>query len=185
MKTRRIATALALAAAVTLGMSGCGFFVPQATSEPYAPSDGIDQTVEGAEIRNLMLVADEANENFNVVFTGVNTGETAIHLRITFVSKSGSAEASADFEIAPGSTLFGDPEGDVPPVYVSIPDLRAGATVTAFLQVAGGAEVERQVPVLDGTLVEYQDFMPSERAVTEVEDLARETEEADQATSGS
>lgn len=177
MKTRRIASSIALAAALTLGATGCGFVVPQATTEPYSPSDGIDVSVAGAEVRNLMLIVDESGENFNVVFTGVNTGTTAVDLRITFVSKNGSAEASADFTLEPGSTLFGDPEGTVAPVLVSLPDVIAGSTVTAFLQVPGGADVERQVPVLDGTLAEYGMFMISPEDVVVEEELA--TEEVD------
>ncbi len=172
MKTRRIASSIALAAAITLGATGCGFFVPQATTEPYAPSDGIDVTVAGAEVRNLMLVVDESGENFNVVFTGVNTGTAAVDLRITFVAEDVAAEASADFTLKPGSTLFGDPEGTVAPVLISLPDVIAGSTVTAFLQVPGGADVERQVPVLDGTLAEYRNFVISEKSVALVEDLA-------------
>src|SRR5699024_7846060 len=80
---------------------------------------------------------------------------------ITFVAENGSTEASADFEIEPGTTIFGDPEGDVPPTLVSIPKLIPGATVDAFFEVAGGGEVNRAVPVLDGTLAEYKSFVLS------------------------
>ncbi|MGK0716324.1 DNA modification methylase [Leucobacter sp. W1153] len=184
MKTRRIASSIALAAAITLGATGCGFAVPQATTEPYAPSDGIDVSVAGVEVRNLLLIADEESENFNVVFTGVNTGTTPLELRITFVGKGGSTEASADFTIDPGSTIFGDPEGDVAPVLVSIPDLAAGDTVSAFLQVPGGADVEREVPVLDGTLLEYRSFVISPSDVAEEEELSTESVDANNTDTG-
>ncbi len=184
LKTRRIASSIALAAAITLGATGCGFAVPQATTDPYAPSDGIDVSVAGVEVRNLMLIADEKSENFNVVFTGVNTGTTPLDLRITFVSKSGSAEASADFTVEPGSTLFGEPEGDNPPVFVSLPDLAAGATINAFLQVPGGADVEREVPVLDGTLLEYRSFVLSPSDIAETEKLSTESVDANNTDTG-
>lgn len=184
LKTRRIASSIALAAAITLGATGCGFAVPQATTEPYAPSDGIDVSVAGVEVRNLLLIADEESENFNVVFTGVNTGTTPLELRITFVGKGGSTEASADFTIDPGSTIFGDPEGDVAPVLVSIPDLAAGDTVSAFLQVPGGADVEREVPVLDGTLLEYRSFVISPSDVAEEEELSTESVDANNTDTG-
>jgi hypothetical protein len=178
LKTRRIASSIALAAAITLGATGCGFVVPQATTEPYAPSDGIDVSVAGTEVRNLMLIADESGENFNVVFTGVNTGTEAVDLRIAFVSEDGSAKASADFTLEPGSTLFGDPEGTVAPVLISLPDVIAGSTVTAFLQVPGGADVEREVPVLDGTLAEYRTFVISPEDVAVEEQLSTEQVDA-------
>lgn len=160
MKTR-IASSIALAAAILLGASGCALFAPQGTLDQYAPSDGIDLTVDDVHLRNVMLVAASDGQNFNVVFTGVNNGDSTAPLTISFVSEDGSAEASADFSVEPGSTLFGDPEGEVPPTLVSIPNLAAGATVTAYFQVPGSTDVERQVPVLDGTLAEYQQFVLS------------------------
>jgi len=160
----RIASSIALAAAILVGASGCALFAPQGTTEQYAPSDGIDLAVADVSIRNIMLVQAEDGENFNVVFTAVNAGATAKTLTIDFVSSDGAAEASAEFQIEPGSQFFGDPEGHVPPVLVSIPNLAAGQVVTAYLQIPGSSDVERQIPVLDGTLAEYRPFVlsPSE-----------------------
>ena len=158
MKTRRIASSLVLAAALALGATGCSLIAPQGTLEPYAPSDGVDVTIENIAVRNLLLIADESGENFNVVFTGVNnTADDAI-VRITFVK--GSSEASADFNLAPGSTSFGNPEGETAPQLVSISDLQAGETVEAYFEVAGGGEAKYMVPVLDGTLSYYKDLVP-------------------------
>ncbi len=160
MKIRRIASSVALAAALALGATGCGLIAPQGTTEQYAPSDGIDVSLEGVEIRNLLLVADESGENFNVVFTGVNSGDTPALLRITFVADAGS-EASGDFMLAPGLNSFGNPDGEVAPTLVSIKGAVAGATVNTYFEVSGGAEVNRQVPVLDGTLAEYRPYVLS------------------------
>lgn len=129
------------------------------TLHNYAPSDGVDVTLDNVAVRNLLLVADKSGENFNVVFTAVNTSNTPALLNLTFTSESGSSNASADFRIAPGTTLFGDPNGAVEPTLVSVAGLKAGATVTAYIETAAGGSVERQVPVLDGTLPEYKDFV--------------------------
>lgn len=160
MKTRRLVSSLALAAAVSLGLTSCGLFVPQATLEPYAPSDGIDITIEQVAVRNLMLIADAANENFNVVFTGVNNGESSQTVRMTFVDEQGSLEADANFNLTPGLTVFGSPDGEARQTIISLRGVEAGATVSAFVEVASGGEVERQVPVLDGTLPEYKAYVP-------------------------
>lgn len=178
LKIRRIASSLALATALTLGATGCGLIAPQGTTDPYSPSDGVDATVAGVEVRNLLLVADETGENFNVVFTAVNNSTDAVQLRLTFVSKDGGAEASADFLIEPGSTSFGNPDGAVSPVLVSLPDVVVGSMLTAFLQVPGGADVERQVPVLDGTLAEYKQYVLSPSQVSVDEPDEEGTEEA-------
>ncbi|CAG7604138.1 DNA modification methylase [Leucobacter soli] len=177
MKTRLVSS-LALAAAIALGATGCGLTAPMATLDPYAPSDGIDLTVAGVDVRNLMLIAAEDGEHFNVVFTAVNTTDSAEQLRINFEG----ASAPADFVVETGSTLFGDPEGEQELVLVSIPGLKVGAAAPAYLQVAGGQDVQRQVPVLDGTLVEYQRFVvpgpvvdPIPADDAEVEDEATES----------
>ena len=170
MKTRRIASSLVLAAALALGATGCSLIAPQGTTTPYAPSDGVDVNIENIAVRNLLLIADATGENFNVVFTGVNnTSEDAI-VRITFVK--GSSEASADFNLAPGSTSFGNPEGDTAPQLVSISDLQAGETVEAYFEVAGGGEAKYMVPVLDGTLAEYQQYVLSKSQLRKLEQQA-------------
>ena len=174
----RIASSIALAAGLALGLSGCNLIAPQATLIPYAPSDGIDVNVDGANVRNLLLIADEGGENFNVVFTGVNTGTAAVELTINFLDQ-GSQKASADFTIEPGTTEFGNPEGDVPPTLVSLPDVVIGSTIEAYFQTPGGAEVQREVPVLDGTLLEYADYVIGSDQQPEVDDevLSEELEQ--------
>ncbi len=189
MKTRRIASSLALAAVVALGATGCGLVAAQGTTVPYAPSDGIDVSLNGVDVRNMLLVADESGENFNVVFTAVNNATEAALLRVTFVAEDG-AEASADFQIEPGLTAFGDPEGETMLTLVSIPNLMAGATIETYFEVAGGGEVKRQVPVLDGTLAEYQAYVVSASQLRAIEEGLEEhgdhehdaTETAEQAT---
>lgn len=193
MKTR-IASSIAIAAAIVLGATGCGLVAPQGTTDPYAPSDGIEASFSSVDIRNLLLVVSEDGENFNVVFTGVNAGTSPVQLRMTFVTKNGSSEATADFIIESGIQPFGSPDGDNEPVFVSLPGVAAGDTVQAYLQVPGSEDIERQVPVLDGTLAEYRDYVlpdwftapPAKDekstegvAETKVEEVAVEVEETE------
>jgi len=158
LKTR-IASSLALAAAILVGASGCALFAPQSTLEQYAPSDGVEATVAGIDIRNALLVMTKDGTSVNVVFTAVNSGSSSKNLTMSFVSADGAAQASAEFEIAPGSTLFGDPEGEIAPTLVPLPGLVAGQTAKVYLQIPGSSDVELDIPVVDGTLVEYQDFV--------------------------
>lgn len=154
----RIASSIALAAALALGATGCSLFAPQGTTVPYAPSDGIDVNVEGVDVRNIMLIADETGENFNVVFTAMNrTGEDQ-DVAVNFVSEDGGS-ARAEFAVPNGTTKFGNPAGATAPVLVTVAGLAAGDTIPAYFQVAGAPEVEHNVPVLDGTLVEYRDYV--------------------------
>ncbi|RGE19489.1 DNA modification methylase [Leucobacter sp. wl10] len=154
----RIASSVALAAALALGATGCSLIAPQGTLEPYAPSDGINVDVKNVEVRNIMLIADESGENFNVVFGAVNRTGDAQDMAVSFVGE-GSQQARAEFTVPVGNTSFGDPGGDEKPVLVSLPGLEPGATVRAYFQAPGAPEVEREVPVLDGTLPEYRDYV--------------------------
>ncbi|HUH53834.1 MAG TPA: DNA modification methylase [Microbacteriaceae bacterium] len=152
MLKTRIVTSIALAAGVALGASGCGFFVPQATTYEYAPSDGIDVDLPGADVRNLLLVTN--SDAANVVFTGVNNTEEAVRISIKFVDE-GSQVAQRNFTLDPGLNVFGVDTPEIIPVTGLMP----GSMITAFLE-GGGVEIEREVPVLDGTLAEYSELVP-------------------------
>lgn len=131
---------------------------PQGTLEPYAPSDGVEVSIEGVDVRNIMLIADESGENFNVVFGAVNTTQESQDLAISFTNE-GAQKARAEFTIPTGNTLFGNPAGEEAPVLVSIPGVIPGATVDAYFQKDGADEVHHRVPVLDGTLEEYKAYV--------------------------
>lgn len=145
----RLFSSLALAAVLATGLTGCGLTAPIATLEQYAPSDGIDANVAAVEVRNLMLITGAEGREFNVVFTAVNTTQKSERLGIDFVGANGSAKASAQFEVKPGSNLFGELDGEHS--IVSMNGVRPGSMVKAFLQTQGG-DVEVNVPVIDGTL---------------------------------
>lgn len=181
----RIASSVALAAALALGATGCSLIAPQGTLKPYAPSDGVDVTVESVDVRNILLIADETGDSFNVVFGAVNrTGESQ-DLAINFMGE-GAQQARAEFTVPTGNTLFGDPDGDEAPVLVSLPGLEPGATISAYFQVPGASEVEYEVPVLDGTLEEYRRYvLPAGFSQADESPAAEELTEADEAASQS
>ncbi len=154
----RIASTIAIAAALTLGATGCSLIAPQGTLEPYAPSDGVEVSIGGVDVRNIMLIADESGENFNVVFGAINLTEQPADIAISFMGE-GSQKARAEFTIPTGNTLFGDPEGEETPVLVTIPGLKAGQTVEAYFQKPGEDEIKHNIPVLDGTLNEYKPYV--------------------------
>ncbi|GAA1572489.1 DNA modification methylase [Leucobacter aridicollis] len=175
----RIAASLALAAALTLGMSGCSLIAHNATGVEYAPSDGVQVTSEGVALRNIMLVADEAGENFNLVFTAVN--ETGAPANVSVSMKSESADATIDFVAPEGTTSFGNPNTDDELLVTPLEGLQAGQTVKSYFTINGTGDLVEYVPLLDGTLKEYQAYVLPEGAgaVSEasIADLAKMTEE--------
>lgn len=150
----RIASSLAIAAGLVLGTSGCNLIAPQATLEQYAPSDGIELRLDGVDLLNVLLIADEGGESHNVVFNSVNTTGAPVNLTFQFENEGGQ-RASADVEIPVGTTVFGDPALDQEVVVVELPGTLVGSTVDTAFQVSGQDEQQHFVPVLDGTLEEY------------------------------
>lgn len=131
-------------------------FVPQATLDEYFPSDGVSVTFSDVMLRNLMIITSEESEDANIVFTGVNNGDGTARVSFEIVGE-GSSQARETFSVDPGLTVFGEPDGEQTIVQVS--NLEPGSLATAFIE-TGGTEIEKLVPVLDGTLKEYEHLVP-------------------------
>lgn len=170
MKTRFV-SALALAAAVTLGATGCSLIADQATLYEYAPSDGINANAGDIEVRNALLIASAEEGTYNLSFTAVNPGEAPAELNIT-VSEDGK-NTTHSVTVEPGTTLFGDAKKDQELVILHGLDTKPGAGVEAFFQSGSSEESGSFLPALDGTLPEYTPFVLS------ASDLAKQAEDAD------
>lgn len=157
MKTR-IVSSVALAALIAFGSTGCSLIAPQGTAEPYAPSDGIDVNTDAVEIRNLMFIVSEEEGVLNTVFTAVNSSDTVQQLAMTVVSSDGKRSAHT-FMVEPGINRFGEPDSDLDLAIVQDSSARAGGLATVYFQSGTSTEVQRQVPILDGTLSEYKNYV--------------------------
>lgn len=163
MKARIAASVLAIGLAV--GLSGCGMVTPVATNIQYNASDGVSANLGEIAIRNAMVItADsaEGSDNGNLVFTAVNpTGVTA-EVKVQYMSKL--VRKTVVVEVPEYSTLaLGIGKNE--PIALTGIDTPAGGNMEIFFQ-AGSAEGKTVlVPVLDTTLIEYQDLGP---AVVEV-----------------
>lgn len=157
MKTR-IVSSIALAATIALGATGCSLIAVQGTAVPYAPSDGIDVNADAVEVRNLMLIISEDAGALNTVFTAVNSSSTPQKLSMTIVTST-NAQTVHTFVIEPGTSKFGDPSSELDLAISEDPAARAGALATVYFQSGTSSEVRREVPILDGTLAEYQNYV--------------------------
>ncbi len=153
----RIAASIALAAGLALGASGCSLIAHNGTSVQYAPSDGVEISAPGVALRNIILVADQSGENFNVVFTAVNSTDAPASVSITFET---AGESSLVEFVAPvGSTSFGNLDEGQDVLVATLSGVEAGQTIEAFFTINGEGDLHEYVPVLDGTLVEYQRYV--------------------------
>lgn len=157
---RRIAASLAVAA-LAFGVTSCGAINEQATNMDYAPSDGVNVDVADAKVRNLMFVTNSDETEARLIGSVVNAGDSALTLSI-------QAESTAPVSIqvpADGTVKLEDDKNEK---IVNNLGISAGEHAPSVFTVAG-ENVEFSVPVVDGTLAEYRDFVPggSDESVTE------------------
>lgn len=152
MSTRKIA-ALALAAAVMLGTSGCNFISPVASLEVYSPSDGAQASFEDIKVRNFMYLVN--TEGKGALFGSVvNSGLEATSFKLQYTDAAGAKQDIA-YTVAAGEKLdLGYGEGSA--VALDIAPIQAGAILPIFAVAANEVGVQLNIPVLDGTLAEYR-----------------------------
>lgn len=155
MKTR-VAASIALAAALMLGTTGCTFSANIATQKDYDPSDGVGAEVGELAIRNALLIGDEP-DTLNLVMTVVSSANT--DRRVTVQWQAGGTRVTEEvFVAANGRTSFGGPDQDS--VLVTDTGATIGGLVPIFFAYSGADGVEVLVPVLDGSLPEYELYLP-------------------------
>ena len=133
-----------------LATAGCGAVNEQATTRHYSASDGIVTSVGPVNVRNMLIVAEDADGAGRVLGTVVNTSDSPVQLSLTAASANTSVTIPADgqikFEDEKHSTTL-DPAGGDP-----------GALVPVTLKV-NSTSSEVNVPVLDGSLPEYSQYL--------------------------
>ncbi len=172
MSIRKIA-AVALAASVMLGTSGCNFVSPVTTLEVYSPSDGAQHSFENVKVRNFLYLVNTDGQGalFGSV---VNSGLESQQFKIQYTDVNGETQ-DINYTVAAGQKLdLGYGGGSA--VALDIAPIKAGSVVSIFA--IAGSEVGQKinVPVLDGTLAEYQELVKQfgGEAFTPVEKVVHE-----------
>lgn len=144
---------LVAAAMAIVTLTACS---PITTAGPYAASDGVrfelGQHVVGD---NLMVLAAAEGAQGTVVGTLTNRGPDD-----TVVSMAIDGEPVTDVDVSAGQTVRLGPGFDieVPLEAVGAPP---GATVPVTVSSPAVGATALSLPVLDGTLAEYADLVPS------------------------
>lgn len=158
----RIAAA-ALTAALTLGLAGCNFLSPAATTFEYDAADGVSGSTGVVEIRNALLVTDDGTASLAVTF--VNDGPDTV----LTVDVQGTQQ---QVELAEGLTAFGFPDGDQ---LVFPLDAEPGSLQDVTFQADGADTTALQLQVFSTDSAGYETLAP----VAPSEPAASEDEEAD------
>jgi hypothetical protein len=153
----RLAASIALAAALMLATTGCTLTAEIATQKDYDPSDGVGAEIGELAVRNALLIGD-TGEALNLVMTVVSASDVDRLLTVQWLANG--ERVSEDIVVTSGDrTRIGGPTDEVQ-IIVSISDVTIGGLVPLFFSYTGAEGVEVMVPVLDGSLPEYELFVP-------------------------
>ena len=152
MLVRRIAIALA-ATAMTLSLSACSLSGNVASLDPYSPSDGQQIDLESVKARNFIYLVSDSGRGF-LIGSLVSTSPTDMRVKLQYVDSSTDERTDYFFDVPAGSKVDfgynGNPAVELP--VVELP----GQTAKFYLLESESISGIIQVPVLDGTLAEYQ-----------------------------
>ncbi|MDJ0318039.1 MULTISPECIES: hypothetical protein [Arthrobacter] len=155
---------LSLIAAIGVGamtFTGCSAINQQSTTLVYSASDGVRLDMGQLELRNVLIISDAAGAPGRVIGTFYNQSDSDITL--TF---NGAAGAQTEISVKPGTPLVLNDKADK--AILSTVAQRPGSLETLELSQsgAGSESATLKVPVLDGTLAEYKNLVPTPEATT-------------------
>ena len=153
----RIASSVVVATAILIGTAGCNLIAPQATTEHYFASDGINVDVGSLAVRNAVIISDDGDLG-NLVFTVENTTDEAAALRIQY--QSGDSKRTRTVAVKAHQIRLVGSEGADRTITLSGIDTQPGGLFPVYFQTGQSGGREERVPVLNGGLPEYSDLVP-------------------------
>ena len=154
---RRFFAPLVVVGAIIAGTTGCTLSAEIATMKEYSPSDGVGVDLGDLALRNILLISNDAGEA-NLVMTVVNTSGEDITLNVQFDSGSTRVTEPLKLPAVPERTRIGDdPRAGI---VMSGRDLLVGGLFPVYFEYGSVPGELVYVPVLDGTLAEYELLVP-------------------------
>ncbi|WP_077489289.1 hypothetical protein [Sinomonas mesophila] len=160
---RRVALSVTLGAAL-LSATGCGYINDQQTTRMYSASDGAREDLGPLQLRNVLIVSsgiEGASPELTpdapgrLIGTVFNTSDKPVSLTFSDGGSTVRLDVPADGELRL--------EEESTPVELSQSGAIPGG-LSPITFTANGQTKEIGVPVLDGTLPEYRDYLPSQAA---------------------
>ncbi|MDQ0798374.1 hypothetical protein QF050_000013 [Arthrobacter sp. SLBN-112] len=149
---------LALTAAaigVSLLTAGCGYITPQQTSHQYSASDGIRADLGPLQLRNMLIVSSGEDEPGRLIGAVYNSSSKDVKLTV-----NGAKGSQTEVPVKANSyTLLNE---NTDQAILSTTGGKPGSMVDLKIT-ENGTNVSNtvKVPVLDATLKEYKDYVPS------------------------
>ena len=155
-RTQRFSLIAAIGVGV-LSATGCSYINPQSTDQQYAASDGVRTDLGSLQLRNILIVSNGTDKPGRVIGAVYNTSDSDVRLTITGAGGS-STELTVKSE---GQYMLNQ---DEPPAVLDSVSAAPGQMEKLTLSQDGSKGPQTQdlsVPVLDGTLKEYQQYLPT------------------------
>lgn len=154
-RAQRAAAAGVIALAV-LGVSSCSATSEQATTREYSPSDGIVENVGEVELRNILVVSNGDGEEGRLLGTVVNASPEDVDFSLA------TGGTTLTWNIASGDKVVFE---DAPDSEVTVPNVDTLPGTGLRADAGNGTEtVMVNIPVVDGTLKDYREYLPTSAA---------------------
>lgn len=154
---RRVLAPLAVSIVALTGLSSCTLGAEIATMKQYDPSDGVGADVGDLALRNILLIANDEGEG-NLVMTVVNNSGEDITLNVQYDDAGNRTTSSLEIPAFPQRTRIGGNPADG--VIVAAADKVTGGLFPIYFEYGTAPGELVLVPVLDGTLPEYELLVP-------------------------
>lgn len=152
MLVRRF-TASLLLAGLALTTAGCSLTGNVASLDMYAPSDGQQVDLEAIKARNFIYLVSDSGTGF-LIGSIVNTSNENRVVKLQYPNPETGSKAEVFYEVPAGSKLDfgynGNPAMELD--LVGAP----GQTALVYVLESDTSSEAMQVPILDGTLSEYE-----------------------------
>ncbi|NYG99136.1 hypothetical protein BJ979_001762 [Schumannella luteola] len=155
LKARALAS-IALLGGLAVGLAGCNFVTPQATTNHYDPSDGVSGNVGQVDLRNAVAIVNDEGDA-NLVLTAVNRSDDDIDLRVQY--ESDGDKQNVTVKLKPGANNVG--YGKKGQKLLEDFDPKAGALAQLYFVYGNQEGLQLGVPVLDTTFAEYAEHGPT------------------------
>lgn len=150
--TRRTRLAALAALGGTLTLAGCSVANPITTADPYAPSDGIRVAVtDEVSVENLMILTGGEGEEGHLLGAVVNRSEEDVEVSFAI----GDGGASVPVRVDAGEHVNFTDAG----ITTQSVDAAPGSTVPATVSMPSAGDAQVAIPVLDGTIPPYDEFL--------------------------
>lgn len=155
MNVKKI-TSLTLLALASLSLAGCSLSGNVESLKPYAPSDGVQVDAQSLKARNVLLIQGESGRAV-LIGSFVNSSQEDLMASVQTKDSSGQ-DIRVEFAVKAGTKFDLGYNGTEPITF----QLDGNPGQVHEVAVSGGGDpFVLNVPVMDGSLLEYREYAES------------------------